>query len=180
MTRQTSEKRISVVQGDYGVSRDPSVVLASILGSCVAACVRDPVTGIGGMNHFLLPGEQSGDPLNSAQRYGVHLMELLVNALLREGASRSRLEAKLFGGASVLASHFDVGARNGEFALRFLREEGIKVTSLSLGGTRGRKVEFWPVSGRARQLFMPESQMPALMDPREAITAAADADVEFF
>jgi chemotaxis protein CheD len=174
------DKRITVVQGDYSVSRDSSVVLASILGSCVAACIRDPVAGIGGMNHFLLPGEQSGDLLNSAQRYGVHLMELLLNALLREGASRSRLEAKVFGGASVLASRFDVGERNGEFALRFLRDEGINVTSHSLGGQRARKIEFWPASGRARQLFMPQSEMPVTSDPGPAIAAAAQADMEFF
>lgn len=179
MTATLVDKRIAVIQGDYSVTADPSAVLSSVLGSCVAACIRDPVAGIGGMNHFLLPGEPSGDPLNSAQRYGVYLMELLLNALLREGASRHRLEAKVFGGASVIATRFDVGARNGEFALRFLHDEGIKVAGHSLGGDRARKIEYWPVSGRARQLFMAPNEMPAI-DRKPAVAEAAGGGMEFF
>ena len=95
---EAAAKRVHIIQGEYKVVSDPDVVLTTILGSCVAACLRDPVSGVGGMNHFLLPGTGSvtgGD----ATRYGVHLMELLINGLLKQGARRDRLEAKIFGGA---------------------------------------------------------------------------------
>lgn len=100
---EAAAKRVHIIQGEYKVVSDPDVVLTTILGSCVAACLRDPVSGVGGMNHFLLPGTGSvtgGD----ATRYGVHLMELLINGLLKQGARRDRLEAKIFGGAKTIAS----------------------------------------------------------------------------
>ena len=80
-------RKVHVIQGEFHVSDHPDVMLTTILGSCVAACVRDPLSGVGGMNHFLLPGEEGGEGL----RYGVQSMELLVNALLRRGARRDRL-----------------------------------------------------------------------------------------
>jgi CheD chemotactic sensory transduction len=96
------ERKILIVQGEYHVTGEQDVVLTTLLGSCVAACLRDPGLAIGGMNHFLVPGRdgdlEDGLP-REAERYGVHLMELLVNGLLRLGARRERLEAKLFGGA---------------------------------------------------------------------------------
>ena len=100
---------------------EPDVVLSTILGSCVAACMRDPVAGVGGMNHFLLPG--SAEALSSggdATRYGVHLMELLINGLLKKGARRDRLEAKIFGGAKTIARFSNVGEQNAVFARQFL------------------------------------------------------------
>jgi chemotaxis protein CheD len=109
----------------------------------VAACVRDVDAGIGGMNHFLLPGDASTDGL----RYGVQSMELLINALLRAGARRDRLEAKLFGGARIVAGLSDIGAQNVKFAQRFLADEGIPYAGGSLGGT-----------GRARQTFIGEGE----------------------
>ena len=91
-----------VVQGEYRVIRDPRVVLTTILGSCVATCIWDDVAGVGGMNHFLLPGDEAGG--SDHVKYGVNAMELLINGLLKEGASRARLRAKLFGGAKVVQS----------------------------------------------------------------------------
>ena len=89
-----------IIQGEYRVSNDPDVALTTLLGSCVAACIWDPVLHVGGMNHFLLPGDNE-QQIRDSERYGVHLMELLVNALFRQGASRQRLVAKLFGGANL-------------------------------------------------------------------------------
>ena len=156
MDAYLGERRINIVQGEQRVESDPSVVLTTILGSCVSACLCDAEAGIGGMNHFLLPGEDvESRPASSAlatQRYGVHLMELLVNALLKKGASRSRLQAKLFGGARMLKGLTDVGDSNAAFAERFLREEGIAVIGGSLRGERGRRIQFWPVTGRAMQI----------------------------
>jgi chemotaxis protein CheD len=155
MQRQSDKKYIRVIQGECHVSDDPKVVLTTILGSCVAACIRDPVAGLGGMNHFLLPGDGGrASPSSEAERYGAYLMELLVNGLLRAGASRHRLEAKLFGGASVVKSLSAIGRMNAAFAKNFLATEGIRIIGESLGDERGRRVEYSPVSGHARQLFV--------------------------
>lgn len=142
------QNALHVIQGQYAVSGDPDAVICTLLGSCVACCLRDPVLGIGGMNHFLLPEGQAG---SDSLSYGVNAMELLINELLRMGARRDRLEAKLFGGGRLINGISDIGQKNGEFAKRFLENEGIKYVGGSLGGDSARRIEFWPVSGRARQ-----------------------------
>lgn len=149
--------RINVIQGEHYVDSDPNVVLTTILGSCVAACLWDPVAKVGGMNHFLLPGDnidRASSSRSDVQRYGVYLMELLLNDLFRNGAVKSRLKAKLFGGAAIVKGLSDIGALNVAFAEAFLREEGIELVGGSSGGTYGRKIQFWPVGGRARQAFI--------------------------
>ena len=147
-------RRVNLVQGEYKVSDDPNVVFTTILGSCVGACIRDPVRGIGGMNHFLLPGPNVGADARDSERLGVHLMELLLNGLMRQGAQRDRLEAKLFGGARMMQGLSDIGAKNSEFARNFLKYEGIRIIGGDTGGDQGRRLQFWPVSGRARQSYI--------------------------
>jgi chemotaxis protein CheD len=143
-------QRVHVVQGEHYVSSDPDVVMTTILGSCVAVCLRDKETGVGGMNHFLLPdGKVEGT--DQGRRYGAYAMELLINDLLRSGARRERLEAKLFGGARMFGGLSDVGASNAAFAEKFLRDEGIPVVGGSLGGFEARRVQYWPNTGRAQQ-----------------------------
>lgn len=159
-----AERRIVVMQGKYQISARPEVVLSTLLGSCVAMCLHDPIAGVGGMNHFLLPGPDAADHASSL-RYGAHAMELLVNGLLATGARRSQLRARLFGGARMLAGLTDLGARNAEFAETYLRRENIAYAGGSLRGDRGRRVEFWPHTGRTRQLlvgadFAPEPYAP--------------------
>jgi chemotaxis protein CheD len=150
-----AERRLHIVQGEYKVSGDRNVVVSTLLGSCVAACIRDPIAGVGGMNHFLLPGEAARSAhAHDAERYGDHLMELLVNGLMKQGAQRDRLEAKLFGGACMMPGLSDIGRKNAEFAERYLRHEGISVVGKDLGGKRGRRLQYWPVSGRARQSYV--------------------------
>jgi chemotaxis protein CheD len=177
---QTEEggRRVHVIQGEYKVSNDPDVVLTTILGSCVAACLRDPSAGVGGMNHFLLPGNDGRE----AERYGVHLMELLVNELLKRGARRERLEAKLFGGGKTMEGLSDIGSLNAAFAERFLRNEGITVNGGSLRGDRGRRIQFWPVNGRARQVFLTNDQVPvSVARPVAPVLApASSGDIDFF
>jgi chemotaxis protein CheD len=145
---------VHIVQGEQFVSEDPNIVIATLLGSCVAACLRDPVAGVGGMNHFLLPGTDTARGEAENIGIGVHAMELLVNALLAHGARRERIEAKLFGGACVVAGLTSVGEKNARFAEEFLRREGIQHVGGSLRGDAGRRLQYWPVSGRARQVFM--------------------------
>jgi chemotaxis protein CheD len=174
------EHRILVVQGEYVVTDDPTAVLVTLLGSCVAACLRDPVAGVGGLNHFLLPGD---DNHSNQMRRGVHAMELLVNGLLARGARRDRLEAKLFGGARMVSGLTDVGRQNALFAERFLQREGIALVSSSLGGDRARRIQYWPVSGRVRHLFV-EKQTDTVFEAERRrpapVVAANEGVVELF
>ncbi len=178
-------KRIHVVQGEYAISEDPSVMMGTILGSCVAACVRDPVAGVGGMNHFLLPGDKDGAAADgpNALRYGVQSMELLLNALYRKGARRERLQVKLFGGARVVDGLSDIGRQNADFAERFLEAEGIQLMGGSLRGDQARRVQFWPVSGRVRQMALVELDKKVLEAERAKpapAPVADDGDLELF
>lgn len=165
-------RKVHVIQGEFHVSDDPDVVMTTILGSCVAACMRDPIAGIGGMNHFLLPGETGGEGL----RYGVQSMELLVNALLRMGARRDRLEVKLFGGARLIEGLTDVGSQNAAFAERFVRDEGLTAVGGSLRGDRPRRIQYWPVSGRARQALLEGAEKQVFATERPSIRPAAVAE----
>jgi len=135
----------------YGTSRD--MVLVTVLGSCVAACIRDRVSGIGGMNHFMLPdsvGQDQSNPLSSSARYGTYAMEMLINELSKLGARRPNLEAKVFGGGNVLRGFTiaNVGERNSAFVLDFLRMEKIPVVAQDLLDIYPRKVYYFPNTGK--------------------------------
>lgn len=141
-----------IMQGQLYITGAPGGVLTSILGSCVAACVRDPDLRLGGMNHFLLPGS---DPRDSGNiRYGARSMEELINALLRKGADRRRLEVWLFGGANVLGTQTGIGPANCAFATEFIQTEGFVLRGSDLGGTRGRRIHFTPYTGETKVAFM--------------------------
>ena len=177
MTQAVADRRITVIQGEWIVCRDPHVVLTTILGSCVAACIRDPVAAIGGMNHFLLPETSEKGRAFEAERYGIHLMELLVNGLLKEGARKNRMEAKIFGGCSFMGGRYAVGSRNVEFARSFLKNEGIAMQGGSTGGEKGRRIEYWPLSGRARQIFLRGQQTPHEAPPPPPKPASGDIEL---
>ncbi|WP_420470576.1 MULTISPECIES: chemotaxis protein CheD [unclassified Brevundimonas] len=176
---ERGEIRVHVGQGEHHVTSDPAVMLTTVLGSCVAACLTDPVAGVGGMNHFLLP-DGAGAGTDAGRRYGAYAMELLINELIKAGARRERLEAKLFGGGRMFDSLRDVGRANADFAERFLRDEGIRVVGGSLRGAGGRRVHYWPVSGRALQRGVTDTVAPP---PRPVVApapAAAGGDLELF
>jgi chemotaxis protein CheD len=127
------------------------MVLVTVLGSCVAACLRDPAVKLGGMNHFMLPEATADESITSQPtRYGVYAMELLVNDILRRGGRRDRIEAKVVGGGNVLAGFGPgtVGERNAAFVMRFLDTEGIKVVGSDLLNQHPRKVYYFPTTGR--------------------------------
>jgi chemotaxis protein CheD len=169
-----------VVQGEQFVTDDPHAVVTTILGSCVAACLRDPLARVGGMNHFLLPGSDSRRE-DASMSYAVHAMELLVNALLASGARRDRLEGKLFGGARLVKGLTDVGALNAQFAEDFLLREGVKNVGGSLRGEFGRRIQFWPVSGRARQVLLgQETQALFNQERSQPKPAASTGALELF
>jgi len=174
----TSDRRVHVVQGGHGVSADADVCMTTILGSCVSACLWDPVAGVGGMNHFLLPEAPEG--ARDDRRYGVQAMELLINALLGRGARRDRLRAKVFGGARMCAAMADIGGRNGAFVQRFLTDESIPLESASLGGISARRIQFWPATGRARQHLVDAGDVPSRERALARPAPAVDGELELF
>jgi chemotaxis protein CheD len=138
-----------ILPGEYYVTaRD--MMLVTVLGSCVSACIRDTKAGIGGMNHFMLPEGDPHNPLSESARYGGYAMEVLLNQLLKLGASRNRLEAKVFGGGAVMRGFtlHNVGERNSDFVLEYLAAERIRVVSQDLRDIYPRKVYYFPGTGR--------------------------------
>ncbi len=148
---------VRVLPGEtYTTSRKDEAII-TVLGSCVSACIRDPRTGTGGMNHFMLPESatgQWGEVLSSAMRYGNFAMEALINAILKSGCPRSGLEIKLFGGANFSSGVTMIGQKNSDFALRYLKEEGLHVAAADLGGSLGRRIHYHPATGKVARLFL--------------------------
>ncbi|MDC8444573.1 MAG: chemoreceptor glutamine deamidase CheD [Nitrosomonas sp.] len=139
---------VKLLPGEYFVTNG-DMLLVTVLGSCVAACICDRQNGIGGMNHFMLPdsgGSDINSPMNPSARYGVYAMEILINHLLKLGARRANLEAKVFGGGNVISglTQANVGQRNAEFVMQFLNTEGIPITAKDLIDIYPRKVYFFP------------------------------------
>lgn len=179
-TPSLNPHKVHVIQGEHAVSTHADALMTTVLGSCVAACLHDPVNGIGGMNHFLLAEAADGARVREEEmRYGAYAMEVLINGLMKLGARRDRLEAKLFGGAKLFDSLNDIGAANASFARRFLEDEGIPIVAASLGGRRARRVEFWPVSGRARQREVDQQPETPILK-RAPAPVADDGGVELF
>lgn len=144
-----------LLPGDFYVTQTDEV-LDTVLGSCVSACIRNPRTGTGGMNHFMLPrpsghgNDTWGSVAGNATRYGSASMEQLINRILKAGGSRADLEVKIFGGGRVLSSLTDVGNHNVKFVREFLKAEGLRVVSEDVGETCPRHVQYFPQTGRVR------------------------------
>lgn len=147
--RHFESQAMKVLPGEYFVSRD-ELVMVTVLGSCVSACIRDNTLGIGGMNHFMLPDEGIRSGNSESARYGVYAMEILINHLIKLGARRNHLEAKVFGGGAVLHSlrTSEVGQRNAQFVMSFLRTESIPVVAKDLLDSYPRKVYYFPKTGK--------------------------------
>jgi chemotaxis protein CheD len=155
---QEGEYLTRLLPGETHTTDDPKETIVTILGSCIAACVRDPLSGIGGMNHFMLPESETGlsnaSPFSAATLYGNFAMEMLINSVLGMGCSRSRLEIKLFGGANFTQGPAMIGKKNADFVLRYLANEGLRVAAADLGGGYGRRIHFHPASGKVKRLFL--------------------------
>ena len=138
---------VKVLPGEYYVSNEDLVIM-TVLGSCIAACIWDGRARAGGMNHFMLP---DGDSADGFGRYGSYAMELLINEMLKKGARRESMQAKEFGGAQVMAGFttMNVGERNTKFVLDYLATERIPVVSQDVLDIHPRKVCFFPVTGKA-------------------------------
>src|SRR3954462_1873616 len=141
-----------ILPGEYYYT-PKDMLIVTVLGSCVSACIRDRLSGQGGMNHFMLPdggGSDSNSPVSASMRYGTYAMEVLINELLKAGARRENLEAKVFGGGAVLKGFtaMNVGQRNAEFVMNFLKTERIPVLAEDLNDIHPRKVYFFPKTGK--------------------------------
>lgn len=165
-----------ITQGEYATGDTEDVMITTILGSCVSACLWDPVAGIGGMNHILLPDRALVEV--SAQGRSINEMELLINEIFKQGGMKTRLKAKLFGGAQMISGFSDVGIRNAQFVHDFLNSEGIPCIGQSLGGKQARKIQFWPCTGRARQKFLGQMEFP--VEQQNVQNENPVSDVELF
>ena len=151
---------VKVFPGEYYLTAQPDEVLVTVLGSCVAACIRDPVIGVGGMNHFMLAQGHSGgwgEDLKSA-RYGNFAMEKLINELLKAGCARERMEIKVFGGGNVTDTSNAIGSDNAGFVLRYLEAEGFRCAARDLGGSQPRRIHYFPTTGRVVRRMLGTSE----------------------
>jgi chemotaxis protein CheD len=144
-----SHEIASILPGEFFVSAQPMIVY-TVLGSCISACIRDPIARVGGMNHFMLPEpkEAASDSWGESTRYGSYAMESLINEILKRGGLKSRLEVKLFGAGKIYEGKIDVGARNAEWVLGFLKMEGLTAAKVDLGDVYPRKVYYFTDAGR--------------------------------
>ncbi len=145
-----------ILPGEFYVTMNGELI-TTVLGSCISACIRDTATGIGGMNHFMLPVDTSREgkawtnsPVNVQTRYGNIAMERLINVILAGGGKRQNLEIKLFGGGKVLQIDSDIGGKNIDFAKHYLDTEGLAIAAEDVGGNKPRKIQYFPNTGRAR------------------------------
>ncbi|MGE0642101.1 MAG: chemoreceptor glutamine deamidase CheD [Nitrospira sp.] len=178
----------SILPGEFFVSREPMVVY-TVLGSCIAACIRDPIVRVGGMNHFMLPKPKEGgnDSWGESTRYGSYAMESLINEILKQGGVKSRLEVKLFGAGKIYEGKIDVGARNAEWVLGFLKTEGLTPVKSDLGDVCPRKVYYFTESGRVLMKKIERLKNKTILDREEeyatkirAVEQPVEEDVTLF
>lgn len=177
---------MKILPGEFYATTGDEVIV-TVLGSCVAACLLDPIAMVGGMNHFMLPmkrGERDPDVFYAA-RYGAAAMEYLINNLLHLGAQRDRLVAKAFGGGMMLKGLSDIGAQNIGFVRSYLRNEGIPLWNEDMGGIFPRKVYFFPHTGQVLVKRIEHTHNDTILDRdlsyfREAGRVPDEGDVELF
>lgn len=179
---------VKILPGEYYVTtRD--MLIVTVLGSCVSVCLRDRRTGVGGMNHFMLPGNSDSDagPVSSSARYGSYAMDILINHLLKLGADRKNFEAKVFGGGRVLPGFTvnQVGDRNAEFVLNYLHAEKIPISAQDLLDVYPRKVYFFPATGRVLVKKLKTQHNSTIIDReaeyrRKIAETKVSGDVELF
>lgn len=159
-----------VMPGEYYVTKNDET-LCTVLGSCISVCIAVPRLGIGGMNHFLLPGTD-GQVHGDLMRYGSYALERLINELVKYGAFREQLEIKLFGGARVTTGSLDVGQSNVDYVRQYLKAEQLRIAAENLGGNFTRKLQYHPLTGKAA---MTEVHMSELIRTEKSAKTKATA-----
>jgi len=176
-----------ILPGEYYFT-GKDMLIVTVLGSCVAACIRDRVSGVGGMNHFMLPdGGDVDSPVSASMRYGTYAMEVLINDVLKAGARRENLEAKVFGGGNVLRGFIaiNVGERNAQFVRDYLRAENIRIVAEDLNDIHPRKVYFFPRTGKVLVKKLKQLNNNTLVNREQDYasrlqTSKVSGDVELF
>jgi chemotaxis protein CheD len=158
-----------ILPGEYFVSTTPMIVY-TVLGSCISVCIRDPLAGVGGMNHFMLPapkGDGRSDSWGESARYGSFAMEMLINEILKRGGDKNRLEVKVFGGGKIYEGNVDIGAKNAAWALEYLAREGFALDKVDVGDIYPRKVYYFTDSGRVRMKKIERLKNRTIFDREE-------------
>lgn len=179
-----------ILPGQFYVSAAGEMIV-TVLGSCIAACIRDRVSGIGGMNHFMLPNmredRKDNAPISESARYGNWAMEYLINEILKNGARKENLEVKVFGGGKVLSNMnlIDVGNKNIDFVHDYLQREGLRITSEDVGDVYPRKVLYFPDTGSVKVRKLKTTRNDVLVEREQQYaksinTRPAQGDVELF
>ena len=177
---------IKIFSGDWYVSTRSGEMLSTILGSCVAACIRDPIANVGGMNHFLLPGDNVMDGnAGDAARYGVFAMESLINGILKVGGQKHRLEIKVFGGGNVINNSARIGSKNAKFIRDFLHKEGFSIASEDLEGDLPRRINYYPDTGKVMMRLLRRKEDMVVMEEearytKQLATKPVEGEIELF
>ncbi|MGB1238546.1 MAG: chemoreceptor glutamine deamidase CheD, partial [Pseudomonadales bacterium] len=175
---------VKIKPGEFYVSGE-SIVITTVLGSCVSACIYDEHCGIGGMNHFMLPQSGQSSNLSRSMRYGLFAMEQLINEIMKHGGKREHMQVKITGGGNMLNSYGGVGAQNIEFIQNYIKEEQLQLSGCDLGGTSARKIAYFPDEGRMLVNKIGANESLNLVESersfRERATSSVDdTEVELF
>ncbi|HCI30070.1 MAG TPA: chemoreceptor glutamine deamidase/glutamate methylesterase CheD [Fervidobacterium sp.] len=141
------KKKVIIGIGEWAVEKNPAILVTLGLGSCIGVCIRDPMARIGGMVHVMLP-DSGGKPTNTPGKFADSGISLIIDELIKMGGQRSRLEAKVAGGASMFQSAMDIGSRNIEAVLKTLERNGVKLVAKDVGGNKARSIEYDIESGK--------------------------------
>ncbi|MPT48940.1 MAG: chemotaxis protein CheD [Sphingobium sp.] len=173
----THHDHVTIMQGQAYVGTGKPEIVTTILGSCIACCLYDPVARIGGMNHFLLAEPAPDSGVVADANYGAYLMELLINQMMTSGALKSRMKAHIYGGADMHRGMTQIGSANARFARQFLATENIPLVRSDTGGECARRVDFDPVRGRVRVRIVGRRDVPV---ERPSAPRPASGEVELF
>jgi chemotaxis protein CheD len=162
MTGGATLRTVKIGPGEHYVTRDRNDMIVTVLGSCVSACIRDPLAGVGGMNHFMLPESSTGawGQTSANMRYGNFAMEQLINEILGHGGQRGRLEIKVFGGAAMIAGGAAIGHQNADFVEAYLRAESMPIAARHLRGLHARRIHYTALAGKVAMLEMRRDDAP--------------------
>lgn len=174
---------VKVKPGEHYVAND-DVVITTVLGSCVSACVYDPEMRMGGLNHFMLPAGDTQD-LSRSSRYGLFAMEQLINDLMKHGSRREALQVKLTGGGNMMGGLSDIGQQNIDFILKYMKDEGLNLIASDLGGDQARRVAYFPLEGRMLVNKLDHREDRKLIEEERSYRVEVDrnlddSDVELF
>jgi chemotaxis protein CheD len=174
-----------ILPGEFYVTTRPNEIITTVLGSCVAACIRDPIMSVGGMNHFMLPEAPSGHPDGASARYGGYAIERLINEILKHGGRRNELELKIFGGGRIIEGLSDIGESNISFVRNYADAEGIAIVAEDVGARFARRVRYHAHSGHVAVKRLPMLEAREVVSKEQQLRQrlaqqAKGGDVELF